>query len=651
MPLTSQHTKRHMLAIFKEPAASELVADAAAEKCGIPSFVANPPLTAPTRRLYFVCLSEVTQQQPASLTGDAARATPRLGDSGRPLPLACGSVATVSFTAGYTGTEPLQMSLPRLLKSNKVLEHVSNAGEQAPLNSVLGACLSKDLGHPNLIMTYDWATLALEDTLDGQAAPQGMQTLSLWIIQEYANCGSLNDAIERGDFKVTPTPNSQPNMPHVLLTAKDTAGAVSYMHGHGILHGDLTGSNVLLTSHVLGDDRGFCAKVADFKLARVIQGTDSFTTRTCGTATHCPPELLEDGSLSPAGDAWAFGILLWEMASGQRAFKGMRDAQSLVERCLDKDPKQRPDFDQIVLDLENQLGTTSSLQQDKERLQYHMLCEQEAGAAAAVTVPSIPTRLNSIPHSRETRQHFYRDATQAVQNALDAGKTRLTVRCTIPELNTEFDVYRVGTLLELVRDLVLMLTSDGKKVKVCVQQALGQGVFQGTPLTLSGVTRILKQMDWGDATPFLTTGNIKASEVDDAEAYILVAPQNIVGHSILPFLTEMVEAAEAKGKCMILVNPKLGDIPSANGVMGVMGRQERQDFTSSFETAYHFRLLYIGAGMYPIMGAARYSYGGPWEVHQRVELGLGKEEYRLIGIFDKEPRSPEITQCFRDSPH
>ena len=33
-----------------------------------------------------------------------------------------------------------------------------------------------------------------------------------------------------------------------------------------------------------------------------------------------------------------------------------------------------------------------------------------------------------------------------------------------------------------------------------------------------------------------------------------------------------VEAAEAAGKCMILVNPKLGDIPSANGVMGVMGR-------------------------------------------------------------------------------
>ena len=33
-------------------------------------------------------------------------------------------------------------------------------------------------------------------------------------------------------------------MRHVLRTAKDIAGAVSYMHGHDILHGDLTGSNV-----------------------------------------------------------------------------------------------------------------------------------------------------------------------------------------------------------------------------------------------------------------------------------------------------------------------------------------------------------------------------------------------------------------------
>ena len=51
-------------------------------------------------------------------------------------------------------------------------------------------------------------------------------------------------------------------------------------------------------------------------------------------------------------------------------------------------------------------------------------------------------------------------------------------RCTIPELNPEMDVFRIGTLLELCRDIATALAADGRKVKVCVQQAMGEGVFQ-----------------------------------------------------------------------------------------------------------------------------------------------------------------------------
>ena len=51
-------------------------------------------------------------------------------------------------------------------------------------------------------------------------------------------------------------------------------------------------------------------------------------------------------------------------------------------------------------------------------------------------------------------------------------------RVTIPELNPEMDVYRIGTLLEMVREIAYVVALDGKKVKVCVQQAMGEGVFQ-----------------------------------------------------------------------------------------------------------------------------------------------------------------------------
>lgn len=91
---------------------------------------------------------------------------------------------------------------------------------------------------------------------------------------------------------------------------------------------------------------------------------------------------------------------------------------------------------------------------------------QPASAPLPHAGDPIPTRLNNIPHQRETRQHFYREVTAAVTAAVASGAKRLSVRCTIPELNTEFDVYRVGTLLEMVREMAGALASDGKTVKV-----------------------------------------------------------------------------------------------------------------------------------------------------------------------------------------
>lgn len=97
-----------------------------------------------------------------------------------------------------------------------------------------------------------------------------------------------------------------------------------------------------------------------------------------------------------------------------------------------------------------------------------------------------------------------------------------------------------GTLLELVREVATSLAQDGRRVKVCVQQAMGQGVFQGTPLALSGVMRIMTQMDWGDAAEFITWGNYGTDAVDDADVYLLLAPQNVTGDSVLPFMQDMV---------------------------------------------------------------------------------------------------------------
>lgn len=71
---------------------------------------------------------------------------------------------------------------------------------------------------------------------------------------------------------------------------------MTYLHSLDILHGDLTGGNILLVSSNK-DKRGFIAKVADFGLSRVLSA-EAVSTGTYGTVTHMPPELLTTGAPS-----------------------------------------------------------------------------------------------------------------------------------------------------------------------------------------------------------------------------------------------------------------------------------------------------------------------------------------------------------------
>ncbi|KAL3145428.1 hypothetical protein ABBQ38_001673 [Trebouxia sp. C0009 RCD-2024] len=287
----------------------------------------------------------------------------------------------------------------------------------------------------------------------------------------------------------------------------------------------------------------------------------------------------------------------------------------------------------------------------RSRWQLAAEAVQESVVKEVQQQTELPTRLNDIPHTRDKRRWFYKEVTQAMKAALDDGQTRMKIRCTIPELNSEMDVYRIGTLLEMVREMAYQLAVDGKLVKVCVQQSMGQGVFQGLPLSLSGVRKIMNMMDWGDIGEFVSFGEVGRDQIDDAAYYILIAPQNVVGSTILTNLGDMVDEGEKRGKAVILMNPVLKDIPSSAGIMGVRGRAERMAFADSFVQAYHFRLLYLSSAMmYPIMGAMRHSYGQPWQVWKRQDIGKQEEQYELLASFPAEPQSKELNDCFKNKP-
>ena len=137
------------------------------------------------------------------------------------------------------------------------------------------------------------------------------------------------------------------------------ASALQEAHGHGILHRDLKPANILVTA------KG-TVKLLDFGLAKSIVDSDSDVTKTIegtvlGTAAYMSPEQAEGKPLDERSDLFSFGAVLYEMLSGNRAFRGnspatvlsavLRDdpaplqappaLKRIVMRCLKKQPAER----------------------------------------------------------------------------------------------------------------------------------------------------------------------------------------------------------------------------------------------------------------------------------------------------------------------
>lgn len=96
--------------------------------------------------------------------------------------------------------------------------------------------------------------------------------------------------------------------------------------------------------------------------------------------------------------------------------------------------------------------------------------------------------------------------------------------------------------------MALTLAYQDKNVRICVQQALGEGIFVGLPLALSSMRYILEKMDWGTRLEKSSEGEgrIRFGEVGshvlqpDDDVCIVIAPQNgpyfLLYNSISPLM-------------------------------------------------------------------------------------------------------------------
>ena len=209
------------------------------------------------------------------------------------------------------------------------------------------AKLLASLNHPNVAAIY-----GVEDSGGAPA-----------IIMELVEGPTLADRIRQ-----RPIPFEE-----ALRIAKQICEALEYAHERGIIHRDLKPANIKVTN----DD---AVKVLDFGLAKALEGDapsqDISTSPTIsrmatqagillGTAAYMSPEQARGKSVDRRADIWAFGCVLYQMLTGKHTFPGQTVTDTLasvikeqpdwsqlppqtparvrvlLQRCLQKDPKQR----------------------------------------------------------------------------------------------------------------------------------------------------------------------------------------------------------------------------------------------------------------------------------------------------------------------
>ena len=232
----------------------------------------------------------------------------------------------------------------------KVLPSAKSGDPERRRRFLQEAQAASGLNHPSIITIHDVIS-------DGDTE---------YMVMEYVHGKTLNDLIPKGGLRV----------PLLIKYALQMADALSAAHAAGIVHRDLKPANAMVTESGL-------VKILDFGLAKLtdrgpVPDTGDDRTRTIasapmtvegsilGTVSYMSPEQAQGKKVDQRSDIFSFGAVLYEMATGVRAFEGesslstlsaiLRDdvrpmseiapdvppqLEDVIQRCLRKMPDDR----------------------------------------------------------------------------------------------------------------------------------------------------------------------------------------------------------------------------------------------------------------------------------------------------------------------
>ena len=236
------------------------------------------------------------------------------------------------------------------------------------------------LNHPHICVLHD---IGREGQMD-------------YLVLEYLEGETLARRLERGPM---PTPD-------LLRVGIEIADALDKAHRQGLVHRDLKPGNIMLAKTG--------AKLLDFGLAKGVDATSSLEANTnvstasagkpltargaiVGTYHYMAPEQLEGREVDLRSDIFSFAAVLYEMATGQKAFDG-KSAASVIAAVLHDDPEPITNLQPMRPPTLERLVRTCLAKDPDERYQnahdvrLQLECIRDAGSQVGVAVPAAARR-------------------------------------------------------------------------------------------------------------------------------------------------------------------------------------------------------------------------------------------------------------------
>ena len=259
----------------------------------------------------------------------------------------------IDSTLGYGGMAHVYRAHDELLQRDVAIKvfRASVAEAVDPKRTTREMQLLASMNHPTVVSILD----AADDPETGT-----------YLVMELVDGEDLGTVIGRGPLAPE----------HARRIGADVAGALEALHSRSIVHRDVKPPNILVLSGGAEGAGGVSAKLTDFGIAQMIDGTRITAPESVvGTAAYLSPEQVRGERVGPASDVYALGLVLLECLTGVRAFAGSAaesamarlarppaipavasaDLADLLRRMTAADPAERPPAAEVAADLRDRL--------------------------------------------------------------------------------------------------------------------------------------------------------------------------------------------------------------------------------------------------------------------------------------------------------